>query len=128
MLGGHGDKLSRKQEQAIAALLTEKTVEAAATKAGVAYSTLKGWLRKPAFRAAHAAAREQVLERTVARLLAATSKAVETLEKNLDASAPRDSTRAAVAVLTHALKGAELLDLAVRLKALEDLVRERGHL
>lgn len=109
---GHGEKLGRKGEAAIAALLSRRTVEEAAAEAGVSYSTLKGWLRRPAFRAAYAAARERVLERTVARLLAVTGKAVDALEKNLDAREAKDSTRAAVAVLTHAVRGVEALDLA----------------
>ena len=40
---GHGDKLSRKQEQAIAALLAEPTIEAAAPKADIGLTTLKNW-------------------------------------------------------------------------------------
>src|SRR5262249_54841350 len=87
-MAGHGDQLSRKQEQAIAALLTEPTVEQAAVKAGVKYPTLKSWLARPAFRDAYAAARRQILDRTVARLLALTGKALDTLEENLACASP----------------------------------------
>jgi hypothetical protein len=121
---GHGAKLERKQEQAIAALLAEPTIEAAARKAKVAHATLKGWLKQPAFEAAYAEARRQVLERTVARLLASTIKAVEALDRNLDADRPGDQIRAAVAVLEHAAKGVELLDLAGQVGDLRHQVEE----
>jgi hypothetical protein len=122
---GHGDKLSRKQEQAIAALLAQPTIEAAARAANVAERTLKGWLVLPEFAAAYARARREVLERTVARLLKATGKAVDTLEVNLVAERPSDQIRAAVAILEHAGRGVELLDLAERLAEVERRLAER---
>jgi hypothetical protein len=79
------DGIEAQQEAAIAALLSQPTLDAAATAADVAPRTLKGWLRLPAFAAACAAARRQILEGSVALLLAATRRAVETLERNLDA-------------------------------------------
>ena len=39
---GHGEKLSRKQEQAVVALLTMPTIRKAAEKAGVGERTLRG--------------------------------------------------------------------------------------
>jgi hypothetical protein len=125
-MSGHGDKLSRKQETAIAALLTEPTVETAAAKAGVSYRALKSWLTLPRFRQAYAAARQEVLERTMSQLLAASGRAVEALEANLDAYKAADKTRAAVAILTHAVKGMEMLDLAERIAELERRLDEAG--
>ncbi len=123
-MDAEGGKLGRKQEQAIAALLSEKTVEEAAVKAGCAYRTLKGWLTEPAFKTAFAEARTAVLERTVARLVKATGKAVDTLEANLEAEKDSDSNRAAVAILEHATRGVELLDMKDKLAELERLVKE----
>jgi hypothetical protein len=40
-MAGHGEKLTRKQEAAIAALLSEPTVEAAAARAEIGHQTLK---------------------------------------------------------------------------------------
>ncbi len=48
-LRGHGQKLMAKQEALIAALLTERTYSAAATKAGISEATLYRWLNRPAF-------------------------------------------------------------------------------
>ena len=86
-MAGHGEKLERKQEQAIAALLTEATIEDAARKARVSYSGLKGWMQLPEFQSAYRAARAGVLERVVARLVRACDGAVARLEENLDATA-----------------------------------------
>jgi hypothetical protein len=50
-MNGHGSKMGRKADLAIACLLAEPTIEGAATKAGVAEGTLRRWLREPGFRA-----------------------------------------------------------------------------
>src|SRR5437016_3716175 len=110
----HGDKVSRRKELAIAALLANPTVQGAAAAVGVNVRTLCEWLKQPAFKRAYAQAREEVLERTVARLLSVTAKAVEALERNLNCNHPGPEIRAAVAILDHALKGSEVLDLARR--------------
>jgi hypothetical protein len=124
MPGGHGDKLSRKMEASIAALLAQPSVEAAARTVGVSERTLRGWLKLPEFNAAYA--RREVLERTVARLLKATGKAVDTLEVNLACENPGVEVRATTIILEHACKGVELLDLAERLAAVERRLAERG--
>jgi hypothetical protein len=61
-MAGHGEKKGRKAELAIAALLAEPTVEAAAARAGVSAGTLKNWLADPAFRRAYRRARREVVE------------------------------------------------------------------
>jgi hypothetical protein len=66
------------------------------------------------------------LERTVVLLLGATRKSVETLEINLGAERPSDQIRAAVAILEHASRGVELLDLAERLAEVERRLAERS--
>ena len=111
----------------MAALLTEKTLGEAAAAAGVALRTLKGWLRTPAFQEAYRAARQEVLERTVARLLAVTGQAVATLERNLSCGKPGEQTRAAVAILEHAARGVEVLDLAGQLAALRAEMEAMRH-
>src|SRR5262249_22587519 len=90
-------------------------------------ATLRRWLNLPDFRAHYAEARTGVLERTVARLLAATGKAVEALERNLEADRPADEVRAARAILAHATKGVEVLDLAEQVAELRRQVQEIQH-
>src|SRR4051794_18438474 len=112
MARGHGEKMTRKQEQAIAALLTQPTVEKAAEAAGVSANSLKNWLKDQQFIAAYRAARRQIVERAVGQLQAATRRAVATLRKNLKAPRESDQIRAAALILEHSARGVELWDLA----------------
>jgi hypothetical protein len=116
---GHGEKLSRKHEAAIAALLSEPTVGKAAAKVGVNERTLRRWQLDPAFAAAYRLARQQLVESATAAMQKAADQAVQTLAKNLKAKRPSDQIRAAVAVYDRATKAVELGDLVARIEALE---------
>jgi hypothetical protein len=118
-VNGHGAKFGRKADVAVACLLAEPTIEAAAQRAGVSEVTLRRWLREPGFRALYQAARAGVLERVVGTLLAACTEAVETLRRNLSCGKPSVETRAAEVILVQATKGIETLDLAQRIAELE---------
>src|SRR5262249_48819238 len=76
--------LSGKQERALAALLSEPTVRAAADKVHVSVATMQRWLREPAFAAAYRQAQRQVFTDAVGALSAASTAAVEALRRNLD--------------------------------------------
>jgi transposase-like protein len=103
---GHGEKLSRKQEQAICALLTEATVESAARKAGISHSTLKRWLKDPVFCAAYRQARRELLETSIGRIQAATGTAVDTLLVVAQTGTREaDRVRASIAILELAFRG-----------------------
>jgi hypothetical protein len=127
MSRGHGDKLTAKQELAIAALLSEATVEQAATKAGIGYRTLKDWLRRPDFSAAYGAARRDVLRQAVKLLGQLTQSAVLALGKNLKCGKPGVENRAAELILQHAFKGEELLELAREVEQLRQRLEEVEH-
>jgi len=116
---GFGDKLTRKQEEAIAALLSEATMAAAAEKVRVNEVTLWRWLKLPDFKAAFRAARREVVEKSTAQLQQASWAASTTLLKLL--ASPSDSVRlrAATAILDYANKGIELIDFEERLTRLE---------
>jgi hypothetical protein len=62
---GHGTKLPRKKEQAIAALLSKRNVAEAALSVDVSTQTLYNWLQDPAFLAAYAAAAGSVFQRSL---------------------------------------------------------------
>jgi AcrR family transcriptional regulator len=119
---GHGSEFEHKRDTALAALLAEPTVEAAAAKVGVSTSSLYRWLARKDFRRQYREARRQVLEAAVGRLQQAASDAVETLVGHLDACKANDSIRAADLILNHAMRGAELLDLAERVEELEAIL------
>ena len=90
---GHGEKLSRKKNQAIAALLELPTIRAAAEAVGVGESTLYRWLGNDSFREAYAAARAEVVRHAVANLQRSTSEAVEALREVLNDSETPASAR-----------------------------------
>ena len=60
----------------------------------------------------------------VGRLQSLLAKATETLDRSLTCGSPSVETRAALAVIDQAFKGAELLDLGERLAALEKKAAE----
>jgi len=120
-LKGHGEKLTRKQEHAIAALLLEPTMADAAKSVGIGEVTLWRWLKREDFQAAYMKAKKKAVTQAVARLQQITSKAVDTLEAVMkDEDAPASSrVTAARVVLETSLKAIELEDLTARVEQLE---------
>jgi hypothetical protein len=122
-MSGHGEKLSHKQERAIAALLVAPSVTAAAQQIGVNENTLLRWLKDAAFQSAYRDARRAVVQHAIAQVQQATGEAVETLRNVMQDPAAPASARvsAAKAMLDTALKGIDIDDLEVRIAALEAL-------
>ena len=118
---GHGSKFGRKKEAAVAALLTQRTLDEAARVAGIGAQTLHRWLKLPEFQAAYLEARRAAVSQSNARLQQASSAAVSTLLKIMvDLSAPASTrVRAADKILARARQAIELEDIEVRLAALE---------
>src|SRR3954451_19104346 len=111
MTAREGGKRLRREAAAIAALLAEPTVEAAAKRTRISESTLLRWLRDAAFSAEYRAARRAVVEGAIGRLQRAATLAVGALERNLTCGVPAVEVGAAKAVLDQAIKGVELIDL-----------------
>src|SRR5260370_3904621 len=72
---GHGAKIGRKTEAAIAALLSHRTIDEAAHSINIAPKTLLGWLRLPEFKAAYLQTRREVVDQATARMQQATGAA-----------------------------------------------------
>ena len=125
-MNGHGTKYGRKQEAAIAAMLTQRNMEEAARAAGIGLSTLLRWTKLPEFEAAYREARRAAFGQSIARLQHASSAAVSTLLKVMvDPNAPASSrVRAADSVLDHTLKAIEIEDIEVRVSAIEQSMKE----
>jgi hypothetical protein len=86
---GHGAKFGRKKEDAIAALLTHRTIEEAARSLDIATKTLLRWMKEPEFDMAYRAAKKAAFAQSIARLHHLSSAAVSTLGKiMLDSSTP----------------------------------------
>jgi hypothetical protein len=117
---GSDGKVTRKQEQAIAALLSEATVTAAAEKVGVSEVTLWRWQKEPGFVAAYRAARNQAVEKAVSQMQQSSWAAATTLIRLLGSSSDAVRLRAATTILEHSYRGLEVVDFEARLAALED--------
>lgn len=124
MSPGHGEKLTRKQEAAIAALLACPTIRAAAAAISVNEGTIRGWLKLPAFPLAYREARRQVVEVAIARVQQLTGKATEALDAALESADPKTRVRAAALVLGHAVKGVDTADVLARLEEMERQLAE----
>ncbi len=116
-----GGKFSRKMEEAIAALLTQRNIEEAAKAVGISANTLLRWLKVPEFQAAYLKARRAAFGQAVARLQQGTSAAATTLLKVLiDPNTPASvKVRAAEAIFNHAAKAIEIEDVEARVTELE---------
>src|SRR4029077_15854302 len=118
---GHGSKFGRKKEAAIAALLSQRTLEDAARTVGIAVSTLLRWQKDAEFDAAFRVARRAAYGQTTARLQQGSSAAATILMKvMLDQNTPASSRlRAAEIIVTHSAKAIEIEDIEARVAALE---------
>src|ERR1017187_8911374 len=86
---GHGAKFGHKMEQAIAALLTCRSVEAAARTVGIGVNTLSRWMKEQEFQTAYREARRMAFSHSIDRLQDAAGAAATTVLKvMLDAATP----------------------------------------
>ena len=120
--------LTPAQRHAITAIMTTRTVTAAAEKAGVPLRTLTRWLTRDDFQAALHAAEADLVAGTVRMLLAASGQAVATTTTVLTDKATADGVklRAADLILTHGGRWYEVRSLEERLTALEEEVLRHG--
>ena len=117
-------KLTRKQEHAIVALLSTRSVEEAARACNTPVRTLYRWLKEPLFDAAYRTAKRADFGQSIARLHHLSSAAVTTLGKVMldQATPPATKVRAADSILDHTAKAIEIEDIEARVAALEKAV------
>ncbi len=125
---GHGAKWDRKKELAIAALLREPTISAAAKSIAVSDSTLWRWLQCPDFKETYRRARHAVVDDAVAHLQGATSEAVNTIFTIMTDSKVKANIRlsAAKSIMELALKSIETEEFQMRLTELENVIKNRN--
>jgi transposase-like protein len=125
---GHGAKFGRKKEEAIAALLSHKSVEEAARAVDLDPNTLLRWLQLPEFKAEYLKARREAVDQSVARMQQATGAAAITVLKLMtDTNVPAAvRLRAAECVFDQAIKGVEREDIEARVSELERAAEERS--
>jgi len=115
------DKLGRKKQEAIIALLSTRSIEEAARACNTPPRTLYRWLNEPEFDKAYRAARRKAFGQASARLQHGASAAATTLLKvMLDQGTPASTkVRAAECVLAHSAKAIEIEDIEARVSELE---------
>ena len=120
-MAGHGEKLSRKKEQAIAALLSQRGIEEAARAVGIGASTLRRWLRLPEFKEEYLQARRDVVNQVHARIQQNSGAAASVLLKLMADPTTPSSVRARTAqcILERSAKSLEEEDIEVRIAMLE---------
>ena len=120
-MAAHNSMLGRKQEQTIAALLTQRNLDEAAKAAGISMRTLMRWLKLPEFHAAYREARRTAYSQAVAKLQqGATAAATTLLKVMLDQTTPASvKVRAAECVMNHSSKAIEIEDVEFRVSELE---------
>ncbi len=123
---GHGEKLTRKAEQAIAALLEHPTMAEAAKACGVSERSLWRWLQRDDFQQRYKTAQRAVVDSAITKLQAATVRAVETLERNLSCGNFFAENAAAQAILTHSFKAIEVRELQEQIDEIKTLLATRG--
>jgi phage terminase small subunit len=112
--GGHG---------LVLALAMGCSVPEAARRAGIGQATAYVRLRDPEFRKEVAKARQDILERAVAKLVSAAVESVDALTGALKSKNEATRIRAATAVLTHMIQGVGLTEILRRIEALEERSR-----
>ena len=120
-MAGSSSKLTSKQEEAIVALLGQRSLEEAARASGVGARTLYRWMEEPEFDAAYRKAKRTAFRQSVARLQQASTAAVSTLLKVMvDPATPAATkVRAADSVLGHSARAIEIEDIEARVSELE---------
>jgi hypothetical protein len=123
---GHGSKFSRKMEEAVAALLTQRNVEEAARSISISVATLMRWQKQPEFQKAYREARRAAFGQSIAKLHQMSSAAVSTLGKVMvdPGTPPSTKVRAAEAIITHGAKAIEVEDIEARVSELERAAEE----
>ena len=119
---------TRKQERAIAALLTTDSVTQAASVAGVGERTLYRWLQNPAFLEQYRKARKAAVDQAISTLQERANKAARALVDIAEDQEMPPSTRVAAAreILQASIKGIERDDFEARLEALERMIMKGG--
>jgi hypothetical protein len=125
--GGHGGKKGRKLDAFIAAMMSHKTVEAAAEAVAISPATAYRWLQHADVVRRLAEARRDAMNRAIARLQEAATGAVDSLcQIQRDGESESARVSAARTILEQALRAVELSDVLERLDVLERAVKSQA--
>jgi len=120
-----GNNLEAKHDAAITALLSTRTVRAAAKKANLSEPTLYRLLQSEDFKTKYRAARRELVENTISQLQRDGQDAATALRQIVKDKKAPSSVRVAAArvILEQGIKAVELIDLEERVKHLEEITK-----
>jgi len=123
-MAAFSEKLSRKQERALTALLSHSTVTEASEACGVSERQLWRWLKDPKFSAAYNRLRNRLVESTLDRLAQMCGEATDTLRDTLTSEAAPAAVKvtAAAKILQLTLKLRETVEIEDRLRSIEEQI------
>ncbi len=118
--------ISPRQEKLVAALLTQPDIQSAAKTAGVGSTTAHRWLKQPAFQEALTHQRDELMRESLSSVKIHAGRAVRELSRLLDNPDARLRRMVCNDILQHVVRVHEMLDIDVRLLALEkEMAREK---
>ncbi len=122
---GHGEKLTRRAQAAIVALLSHPTIPEAARVCGVSETTLWRWLQQDDFREKYKEAQNRVFDGALASLQGSATAAVDCLRRNLKCKNPSAQVQAARTILSYSFRAHETFELQTRIAYLEAALKAR---
>ena len=126
---GHGEKLTRNKQKAIAALLSKPSIPEAAKVVGIGERTLWRWLKDDDFKKEYQEARNQIVIQAIAQVQDGLTEAVKTLRKIMTNDDAPASARvsAAKAMLDIGVKSIDVEDLETRISHIEQQLNGGGN-
>jgi hypothetical protein len=118
-------KLTRKQEQLIAALLSTASLDDAARQLGISRVTAWRWMKQEPFQQAYRAAKKEVVDHAIVLLQHCANLAVSTLIQVMRDKESTSSSKVAAArcVLELSISGIALGDLAAEIAEFQQLLK-----
>lgn len=113
-----------RQQQMLAALVSDASVQAAAERVGVSRTTAHHWMQQPAFAKELARQRDAVLTEALAGVQTQAGRAAAKLGALLDVEDPRLCRLVCNDILNHALRVRDAEEFSRRLKALEETIEQ----
>jgi hypothetical protein len=120
-----GGKLKARQQAAVGAILSSRTLAEASANSGVSTATLKRWQAQPAFREALEQGSRDLLSSAITHMLRASSRAAETLVSLLESEQEGIRLRAALGLFDRVTEMVAYLDLEARLQSVEEQLKHR---
>jgi hypothetical protein len=120
-MSGHGEKLSRKMNDFILALMTARTLDEAAAAVGISSATAYRWYKLGIVKAELKRLQDEVVGHSLSKLKLSASEALEVLRSvaNDEVSPPSARVAAARTILDNVFRSIETADVLERLESLE---------